>query len=97
MALHWPRLLTTFWLPPAECPTSRASASRIRPAKLDLKGVPEYDAMTAQCMNANGRTDKSNPIFMAGDAGNFIPLLHEAATKVASPGKMPHVSRSASR
>ena len=47
--------------------------------KLDSKGVPEYNAVTAQTVNACGRVDKSHPIFVAGDTGNFIPLLHEAA------------------
>lgn len=43
--------------------------------KLDAKGVPEFDAHTAQ---AHGQTAPSS-IFIAGDASNFIPLLHEAA------------------
>ena len=47
--------------------------------KLDAKGVPEHDPVTAQTVNADGGTGKSSPIFIAGDAGNFIPLLHEAA------------------
>ena len=47
--------------------------------KLDAKGVPVYDPVTAQTVNADGSGGKSSPIFIAGDAGNFIPLLHEAA------------------
>jgi dihydrolipoamide dehydrogenase len=43
--------------------------------KLDAKGVPSFDARTTQTTSANG----ASPIFIAGDAGNFIPLLHEAA------------------
>jgi dihydrolipoamide dehydrogenase len=35
--------------------------------------------MTAQTVNAYGSEGKSSPIFIAGDAGNFIPLLHEGA------------------
>ncbi len=45
--------------------------------KLDSEGVPEYDPETAQTLIAN-EADNS-PIFIAGDAGDFIPLLHEAA------------------
>ena len=47
--------------------------------KLDAKGVPRYDPATAQTMNADGIGGTGSPIFIAGDAGNFIPLLHEAA------------------
>lgn len=43
--------------------------------KLDAKGVPEFDAHTAQ---ARGQSAPSS-IFIAGDVSNFIPLLHEAA------------------
>ncbi|MEO8753373.1 MAG: dihydrolipoyl dehydrogenase [Casimicrobiaceae bacterium] len=48
-------------------------------ARLDAEGVPVYDPLTTQTMNAYGNGSKSSPIFVAGDAGNFIPLLHEAA------------------
>ena len=41
----------------------------------DASGVPLVDAATAQTLNAAG----ASPIFVAGDASNFIPLLHEAA------------------
>jgi dihydrolipoamide dehydrogenase len=47
--------------------------------KLGAKGVPLYDPMTAQTLKADGSGSKGSPIFIAGDAGNFIPLLHEAA------------------
>jgi dihydrolipoamide dehydrogenase len=47
--------------------------------KLDRNGVPCYDPATAQSVNAGVRGAKSSAIFIAGDAGNFIPLLHEAA------------------
>ena len=47
--------------------------------KFGAKGVPAYDPETAQTVNADGSGGKSSPIFIAGDAGNFIPLLHEAA------------------
>lgn len=38
---------------------------------LDKRGVPLFDRHTLQCGNS--------PIFIAGDASNDIPLLHEAA------------------
>ena len=47
--------------------------------KLDTKGVPEFDPLTAETGNADGSEGKRGTIFIAGDAGNFIPLLHEAA------------------
>jgi len=40
-------------------------------AKLDERGVPEFDRTTMQI----GKT----PIFIAGDANNTVPLLHEAS------------------
>jgi dihydrolipoamide dehydrogenase len=43
--------------------------------KLDSKGVPAFDPLTTQTVSADG----TSPIFIAGDASNFIPLLHEAA------------------
>lgn len=43
--------------------------------RLDAKGVPSFDPATTRCVSANG----ASPIFIAGDASNFIPLLHEAA------------------
>ena len=43
--------------------------------KLDAKGVPSFDPVTTQTTSADG----ASPIFIAGDASNFIPLLHEAA------------------
>lgn len=39
--------------------------------KLNERGVPEFDRHTLQC--------GGSPIFIAGDASNEIPLLHEAA------------------
>jgi dihydrolipoamide dehydrogenase len=38
---------------------------------LDARGVPEFDPDTLQCGDA--------PVFIAGDANNVLPLLHEAA------------------
>jgi dihydrolipoamide dehydrogenase len=46
-------------------------------AKLDARGVSEYDPGTAQTVNTDG--GEGGPIFIAGDAGDYIPLLHEAA------------------
>src|ERR1035437_3768007 len=43
--------------------------------KLDAKGVPSFDPATTRTASAAG----PSPIFIAGDASNFIPLLHEAA------------------
>ena len=43
--------------------------------KLDAKGVPLFDHASTRTECAGG----ASPIFIAGDAGNFIPLLHEAA------------------
>ena len=42
--------------------------------KLDAKGVPSFDPATTRTASADG----ASPVFIAGDAGNFIPLLHEA-------------------
>ena len=42
--------------------------------KLDAKGVPAFDHATTRTESADG----SSSIFIAGDASNFIPLLHEA-------------------
>lgn len=42
--------------------------------RLDAKGVPSFDPLTTRTVSADG----ASPIFIAGDAGNFIPLLHEA-------------------
>lgn len=39
--------------------------------ELDARGVPVFDVNTGQCGIA--------PIFIAGDANNIIPLLHEAS------------------
>jgi dihydrolipoamide dehydrogenase len=42
---------------------------------LDAKGAPSFDPLTTRTTSADG----TSPIFIAGDASNFIPLLHEAA------------------
>jgi dihydrolipoamide dehydrogenase len=42
---------------------------------LDAKGVPSSDPLTTQTRSVDG----ASPVFIAGDASNFIPLLHEAA------------------
>lgn len=39
--------------------------------KLDARGVPVFDPITLQCGEA--------PVFIAGDANNVLPLLHEAS------------------
>src|ERR1035437_5109469 len=42
--------------------------------KLDVKGVPSFDPASTRTASTEG----ASPIFIAGDASNFIPLLHEA-------------------
>ena len=51
--------------------------------KLDDKGVPLSDPMTARTVSTEG----DSPIFIAGDASNFIPLLHEAADEGRIAGR----------
>ncbi|NUO84560.1 MAG: dihydrolipoyl dehydrogenase [Cupriavidus sp.] len=46
---------------------------------LDARGVPRFDAHTLQCGNA--------PVFIAGDANNILPLLHEAADEGKAAGE----------
>jgi dihydrolipoamide dehydrogenase len=41
----------------------------------DGAGIPVFDANTTQTVTASG----PGPIFVAGDASSYIPLLHEAA------------------
>jgi dihydrolipoamide dehydrogenase len=41
----------------------------------DASGVPVFDTTTARTVSASG----PGSIFVAGDASNYIPLLHEAA------------------
>ncbi len=51
--------------------------------KLDAKGVPSFDPLTTRTVTADG----ASPIFIAGDASNFIPLLHEAADEGRIAGR----------
>ena len=46
--------------------------------QLNARGVPQFDPETLQC----GTT----PIFIAGDANNVLPLLHEAADEGKTAG-----------
>ncbi|WP_432262487.1 dihydrolipoyl dehydrogenase [Cupriavidus sp. TMH.W2] len=46
---------------------------------LDARGVPLFDAQTLRCGNA--------PVFIAGDANNILPLLHEAADEGKAAGE----------
>jgi len=55
--------------------------------KLDAKGLPLYDPVTGQTLNADESGGNGSPVFIAGDAGNFIPLLHEAADEGRIAGK----------
>ncbi|MCM2308838.1 MAG: dihydrolipoyl dehydrogenase [Sulfuritalea sp.] len=50
---------------------------------LDEKGVPCFDPLTTRTIDA----DRASPIFIAGDASNFIPLLHEAADEGRIAGR----------
>ncbi len=43
--------------------------------ELDARGLPSSDPATTRCSSEDG----ASPIFIAGDASDFIPLLHEAA------------------
>lgn len=51
--------------------------------ELDAKGVPSFDSLTTRTGSAKG----ASPIFIAGDASNFIPLLHEAADEGRIAGR----------
>ncbi len=55
--------------------------------KLDTKRVPVYDPATTQTAKSDGSGGTSGSIFVAGDAGNFIPLLHEATDEGRIAGK----------
>jgi dihydrolipoamide dehydrogenase len=61
--------------------------------ELDDKGVPHFDRFTGQCGDSH--------IFIAGDADNEVPLLHEAADegKIAgdNAGRFPDVRAQARR
>jgi dihydrolipoamide dehydrogenase len=46
--------------------------------RIDLRGVPEFAPTTLQCGN--------EPIFIAGDANNIFPLLHEAVDEGKAAG-----------
>lgn len=46
--------------------------------KLDADGVPLFDGKTLQCGDS--------PVFIAGDANNILPLLHEAADEGKTAG-----------
>ncbi|ODB34915.1 dihydrolipoyl dehydrogenase [Pseudoalteromonas sp. BMB] len=51
--------------------------------ELDDRGVPLADPHTMQCLDGSGNA----PIFIAGDASNQIPLLHEAADQGTIAGE----------
>ncbi|MCD0492234.1 dihydrolipoyl dehydrogenase [Chromobacterium violaceum] len=46
--------------------------------RLDARGVPMFDPETLLCVGA--------PVFIAGDANNILPLLHEAADEGKTAG-----------
>ena len=45
--------------------------------RLDAKGTPVFDRMTLQCEAVEG--GQAAPVFIAGDANDDVPLLHEAS------------------
>ncbi|SEJ09175.1 dihydrolipoyl dehydrogenase [Paraburkholderia diazotrophica] len=47
--------------------------------KLDARGVPVFDPVTLQA--------GTHPVFIAGDANNVLPLLHEAADEGRAAGE----------
>jgi dihydrolipoamide dehydrogenase len=47
--------------------------------ELDARGVPVFDPATLQC--------GVSPVFIAGDANNILPLLHEAADEGKAAGE----------
>jgi dihydrolipoamide dehydrogenase len=51
--------------------------------RLDAKGVPRFDPATQRTL----ATDGESPVFIAGDASNFIPLLHEATCEGGTAGE----------
>jgi dihydrolipoamide dehydrogenase len=51
--------------------------------ELDAKGVPSFDPATMRTVNSHG----TSAVFMAGDASNYIPLLHEAADEGSIAGE----------
>jgi dihydrolipoamide dehydrogenase len=44
--------------------------------RLDANGAPVFDRTTLQC---EGRDGGASPVFIAGDANDDVPLLHEAS------------------
>ncbi|MCA1773439.1 MAG: dihydrolipoyl dehydrogenase [Halomonas sp.] len=52
--------------------------------KLNEHGVPEFNRFTLQCLNAQSAPSH---IFIAGDANQSVPLLHEAITEGKIAGR----------
>lgn len=59
-------------------PNVRGLALENAGLELAAGGVPKFDPRTLQCGNS--------PIFIAGDANNILPLLHEAADEGKTAG-----------
>lgn len=59
-------------------PNVRGLALENAGLELDAGGVPKFDPRTLQCGNS--------PVFIAGDANNILPLLHEAADEGKTAG-----------
>ena len=51
---------------------------------LDKRGMPEFNRFTMQCLTAQGTPSH---IFIAGDANQSVPLLHEAITEGKIAGR----------
>ncbi|MGM0823388.1 MAG: dihydrolipoyl dehydrogenase [Pseudomonadota bacterium] len=51
---------------------------------LNKNGVPKFNRFTLQCLNAQGTPSH---IFIAGDANQSVPLLHEAITEGKIAGR----------
>ena len=66
-----PSTSTTCSPQPVARPTSRKLGLERTSVALDARGVPLFDRETMQCGDS--------PIFIAGDANDDVPLLHEAA------------------
>ena len=47
--------------------------------KRNAQGVPQFDPATTQTLHADGVDGRTSSLFVAGDASDYIPLLHEAA------------------
>jgi dihydrolipoamide dehydrogenase len=54
--------------------------------KRNAQGVPQFDPATTQTLPADGIDGRTSSLFVAGDASDYIPLLHEAADEGRAAG-----------